>query len=99
MAVNCLDEVGVVDEKLSSNTTYYYKAVVMDGTKYSEPLKVTTKEATIPAPTNTNNTNKDDVVENPKTGVTFPVATLGIMMIGSIIALIVARKKSVFKQI
>lgn len=99
MAVNCLDEVGVVDEKLSSNTTYYYKAVVMDGTKYSEPLKVTTKEATIPAPTNTNNTNKDDVVENPKTGVTLPVATLGIMMIGSIIALIVARKKSVFKQI
>lgn len=99
MAVNCLDDVGIVDDELQSNTTYYYKAIVMDETKYSDVLEVTTKSASSIAIDTSTNTNKDDTKENPQTGVFFPTMTVLIMMIGSIIPLIYVRKKSVFKKI
>jgi len=112
-AVNCLDSVGIVDEGLKSNTTYYYKTIVDGGTIYSNPLEVTTKGSSTVTDNNTNNNNnnsnnntnnnnnnyQDDVVENPKTGVTFPIITITLVMIGSIAIMLYAKKKSFFKQI
>ena len=98
MATNCLDSVGIVDDELSSNSTYWYKTIVMDGTKYSEPLKVTTKSVST-TDTSTNNIKKDDVTENPQTGVFVPIIPIGLLIIGGIATLVIFRKKSVFKQI
>ena len=52
-AVNCTDYVGYTDKNLKSNTTYFYKTLLVDGTKYSDTLEIKTK-----AP----------ITKNPKTG-------------------------------
>lgn len=43
--------------------------------------------------------NEKLLKENPKTGESFPIVTYIIIMIGSIVALVFAHKKTVFKQI
>lgn len=98
-AVNCLDEVGIVDENLKSNTTYYYKTIVDGGTIYSSPLKVTTKEKATTTDNNENNNYKDNVIENPKTGVTFPIIAVTLVLIGSIAVIFYLKKKNVFKKL
>lgn len=97
-AVNCLDEVGIVDDNLKSNTTYYYKTAVVDGSKFSDILEITT-ESTASSIKNTNISGVDESVENPQTGAFLPVVTLSVIMIGSIIALVYTRKKSILKKI
>lgn len=87
-AVNCVDSVGLVDDNLKSSSTYYYKAIVLDGTKFGDVIKVTTKSS------NYSNSN-----EIPETGAFFNVIMALIIMLGSICTIIYARKKSVFKKI
>lgn len=99
MAVNCLDDVGIVDDQLQSNTTYYYKTIVVDGTKYSNVVEVTTKNVTPTVINEPTNTNDDNTIENPQTGIFFPIFAILILMVGGILALIYTRKKSVFKRI
>lgn len=86
-AVNCLDNVGIIDDGLNSNTTYYYKAILMNGTKYSDVLEVTTKSPSV-----------EEKIENPKTGVFFPTTAL-IIMITSFMTFICIRKRNVFKTL
>ncbi len=87
-AVNCLDSVGLVDDNLKSNTTYYYKTVVVDGTKYSNVLTLTTKDA-----------STSDGIDNPQTGAFFNIIIATIIMLSSIWILLYVRKKSLFKKI
>ena len=76
-----------------------------DGTKYSNPSEVTPKsQTTITKPSSDTNTNsnaskKDELVENPQTGVSFPIMTVLVLTIVSIIALLYTRKKSVFRKL
>jgi hypothetical protein len=79
--VNCLSGIGLTDEDLSMNTTYWYKTKVDYGTIYSDPIKVTTKAK----------------VENPKTGVkSYIIPTvLLITIIGS--SLYIISRKTLFK--
>ncbi len=93
-AVNCFNPEGFKDENLNSNTTYYYKSLVVGGTKYSEPLKVTTKEVR-----EVNTDNLDVSEENPPTGMSFPIITASIITVVSIVILKVIHKKSAFKRI
>lgn len=97
MAVNCSDSIGLIDDNLKSNTTYYYKAKIVGyryndiGAEFSEPISVTTKSKT--------NENKNDKVENPKTGVSFPIVITVATGIVAIIILIYSKRKSVFHKI
>lgn len=86
-AVNCLDSVGLVDNNLKSNTTYYYKTVVTDGTKYSNVLAVTTKDAS------------SDGIDNPQTGAFFNTIIAIIIMLSSIWTILYVKKKSLFKKV
>lgn len=100
--VNCLDSVGIVDEGLKSNTTYYYKTIVDGGTIYSSPLEVTTKGSSNIIDNNTNDNNnsnniQDDVEYNPNTGVAFPIIIVILALIGSM-AVMLYTKKKVFKN-
>ncbi len=76
-AVNCTDSVGYVDKNLKSNTTYFYKASLVDGTKYSDILEVKTK-----AP----------ITKNPKTNLSFPIITIILAIISGSIVLISMKK-------
>ena len=93
VAVNCLDGVGLTDENLKSNTTYYYKVLVDGGTKYSDVLKVTTLGNV--SASKESDTKDGESLENPKTGVLISVVSVLIIMIGSIVSLVYAKKKSV----
>lgn len=98
VAVSCLDGVGLTDENLKSNTTYYYKALVDGGTKYSDILKVTTSgnESVV----SEEKVSKDsESFENPKTGVIISIVSVLVIMIGSIVSLVYAKKKSEMKKI
>ncbi len=97
MAVNCVDGVGLVDDKLQSNTTYYYKAIVRDGDKYSDVVKVTTKGTSSDVNTS-NNDNEDDIV-NPQTGIFFPIMAIFVMVISVTFILLCVKKKDLFKNI
>ena len=111
LSINCLDSVGIVDEGLKSNTTYYYKTIVDGGNKYSEPIAVTTKESSTITNNDTNNNNNSNtnnnnnnssnnqfnVIENPKTGFTFPTITILLTLIGSI-SIILYTKKIIFNK-
>ncbi len=88
MAINCIDVVGLIDDDLKSNTTYYYKATVAGGTKYSDVLKVTTKGA-----------KSSNDPSNPKTGAFFNIIIALIIMLGSVCTIVYVRRKSVFKKI
>lgn len=97
-AVNCLDSVGIVDEGLKSNTTYYYKTIVDGGTIYSSPLEVTTKGSSNIIDNNTNDNNngnniQDDVEYNPNTGVAFPIIIVILVLIGSMVVMLYSKKK------
>lgn len=85
MAINCLGDVSYVDKNLSSNTTYFYKTVVMDGTNFSEPISVTTK--------------KKEVVENPKTGINNPITLISLISLITCLSMFVISKKKAIKQI
>lgn len=99
-AINCFGSVGVVDEGLKSNTTYYYKTIIDGGTVYSKPLKVTTNSISTTTTTNNNdNNNQDSIIKNPETGDTFYIITITLVLLGSIVLMIFAKKKSLFKQI
>lgn len=94
MAVNCLDDsVSIVDEGLKSNTTYYYKAIVDGGTIYSNPLEVTTKGNSFV----TNNNYQEEDIENPQTGVYFPIITM-VLLITCSIAVMMYFKKIYLKE-
>jgi len=99
MAVNCIDGVGIIDDDLNSNTTYYYKAVVMNGDKYSDILEVTTKKNASKTSNTSNDTNKEEKIENPETGIFFPTMAVFILMMISILTYIYAKEKSAFKKI
>ncbi len=99
-AVNCLGEVGLKDEGLESNTTYYYKAVVQDGTKFSNPLKVTTainQENTLTPDSNTNNSETEDI--NPNTGAFLDMTVIISALILVTITLYYIRKHRKFYNI
>ena len=104
-SVNCMDNVGMVDENLKSNTTYYYKAIVaLEGaTKYSDIIKVTTKKASTTisqTPVQSNNSsNKTNEIENPKTGTFFPLLIVTFMTVISFSIFRYSRKKSLFIKI
>lgn len=110
--VNCLDDVGVIDKNLQSDTVYYYKTKVVDGLNFSDVLKVTTKKATIVEPllqnpTSNNNSNnqlandvlKEEEIENPDTGLFLPISAIFLMLLVSILIFAYTRKKSVFKKL
>lgn len=93
-SVNCSGAIGITDDDLNSNTTYYYKAVVVGGSKYSKPISVTTKSLS-----KEEETKKDEVTENPKTGVvtnTIIIST-GIVLAGGIYYYL--RKKNIMNKI
>lgn len=83
-AVNCLDSVGVIDEGLESNTTYYYKAIIDGGTKYSDILSVTTKSSS---------TGTGDIVENPNTGSKYSFIVVILVVFGSITLALYTKKQ------
>lgn len=102
-AINCTEAVGLVDEGLKSNTTYYYKAMVYGGKEYSDVLEVTTNSLASTSNNsgaNANNSeNKDDTNKSKKEGVNNPdtgsfISTISIIgAIGIIIAIGIAIKK------
>lgn len=100
MAVNCSGDVGVVDENLESNKTYFYKGKIIGsklqdiGADFSIPIPVTTKNTI----TNTNaNVDKrsSNTVENPKTGVNTPIVGTVVVGVIAIVTLAHLKKKSV----
>ena len=111
--VDCLNNTGVVDKKLKSDTVYYYKTRVVDGVNFSDVLKVTTSKASIVEPeplpqitSSNNNSNQlanevknEEEIENPDTGLFFPFTAISLMLLVSILIFVYTRKKSVFKKI
>ena len=102
-AVNCLDSVGIVDEGLKSNTTYYYKAIVDGGNNFSDPLSVTTKGSSTVVDNNTNNNSnnsnnnnsnnnsnnnfQENVTENPQTGIIFSFIAIISIIFGCVVTM------------
>lgn len=92
-SVNCMGGVGLTDENLKSNTTYYYKAAISNSTNYSNIIEVTTKkdstvEVNVTVKDNINKTNKKNDVENPDTGMFIPCAIfMGLIILAIIIYL------------
>lgn len=81
--VSCIKTSGYIDKDLKANTTYFYKTVVTYSDKFSDPIKVTTKEAG----------------KNPKTGINYPVITISLIMISTLMGLVVINKNRKIKQI
>ena len=95
VAVNCMDgSVGLVDENLESNTTYYYKAIVEYGTIYSNIVEVKTKEEAA-----TVETKVKETVDNPKTGVKVPIVTTIILTISASLIFLYTKKKNLLSRI
>lgn len=87
-AINCLDpNAEFIDSNLKSNTTYYYKAIIIDENKYSNILEVKTGDPSM-----------GDITTNPDTGLASPI-TLGITLSIGILLLtfILKNKKGVRK--
>lgn len=84
LAVNCSNPVGIVDEELKSNTTYYYKAIVDGGTKYSDILSITTKKSS---------TSTGDITENPNTGSKYSFIVVILILFGSIALTLYTKKQ------
>lgn len=82
--VNCLDSVGMVDEGLKSNTTYYYKAIIDVGKNYSDILSVTTKSSS---------TGTGDIAENPNTGSKYSFIVVILVVFGSITLALYTKKQ------
>lgn len=93
--VNCLGSVGIVDEGLKSNTTYYYKAIIEGGDKYSDIIKVTTKSS---LEVNENIEEDPTIPENPQTGsfISMSFLSITIILIAGIIYF-VKKKNSIYK--
>ena len=76
LSLNCKDSIIYYDDDLKPNTTYFYKAVLENGTNYSKIYSATTKsvsaDASIPKP-------GDGTVLNPETGL--PLAVIVIIVI------------------
>ena len=90
--VNCLDStMSLVDVSLNSNSTYWYKASVEEGTIFSDPIKVTTQA-------NSSNTTKEEI-ENPKTGASISTIPIILLLVVSVIAYTIAKKISIIQKI
>ena len=90
------------DKLLTANTKYFYKMCLVGYTNCTNVLEVTTKSL----PTNVSDpvvddedNNSEEVIENPKTGVTVGVVGLIIIALFSIISLRVLNRKSLFKRL
>ena len=95
VSVNCMDgSVGLVDDNLESNTTYYYKAIVEYGTIFSDIIEVTTKEKAATAETKTK-----ESVDNPGTGVKIPIVTTIVLTISAAVILLYTKKKNLLSRI
>ncbi len=88
-AINCLDPDALfVDTHLKSNTTYYYKAMVTNGDKYSNIIEVKTSD-----------TSMGNITTNPDTGITSPLI-LGItLLIGILLFNFILKNKKGIKKI
>lgn len=93
-SVNCSGGIGITDEGLTAGTTYYYKAVIMGGNKFSESILVTTKSAAAET-----EAKKDETVENPKTGIVSNTVLIvsGLLLTSGIY--IILRKKNIINKI
>lgn len=94
-AVSCSDGIGIIDKNLKSNTTYYYKAIVYGGEKYSDIIKVSTKGNLVVD----EGIDEDPTIpENPQTGSfisTISVCGAITLIIG--IIYYVKKKNSIYK--
>ena len=79
--VNCSDGVGFVDTDLQSGTTYYYKAITVGGSKYSDVISATTL--------NNDVKNDKNVSDNPKTGLNKIYFAFGCGIISLIMSIII----------
>lgn len=91
--VACNGTVGLTDEGLKSGTTYYYKSLIVGGSKFSNPITVKTLGGSEVPPQTTSQ------VENPKTGVSSPILMMIVLAITSVVGIFIVNKNNVIKNI
>ena len=112
---NMSDGLYVMDDKLNDNTTYYYKVIVKNATKYSDVVQVKTlKTAKTPEENKTDdiknpnikdltdNTSTDDKksdIKNPETGAFINYFLVIIVMGLAVLSILLIRRKNKFFRI
>ncbi len=93
----------IIDNDLNANTTYYYKAIVNGGNKYSEIVSATTKSEDIETNNKSDNENTNynngetGTTNNPNTGIiSITISSIILATIGFIIFFVI-KKKNYFK--
>lgn len=103
--IKCNGEYGVVDDTLSENTTYYYKARFIYTNKMSDPVEIKTHGRTQSTNENettsitTTSTEKKTNPKSPETGVSSHIITTMIVSSLSIVAIILLKKNKVISQL
>lgn len=87
--INCINSDGYTDSNLSANTTYYYKTMIDGGSKYSGVLTITTLSSS----------SNNNVEDNPKTGVSFPIVMFLLIIVGGIVYNVCSKNKSPMSQL
>lgn len=85
--IDCVNSTGYTDSNLKSGTTYYYKTVIVGAEKYSDIISIST------------NGTINNVPENPKTGVSFPIVMLLLVFTCGIVLQVISKNKSPINQL
>lgn len=103
-AYNCKDGIEIIDNNLTPNTTYYYKAMLKNQSYDNSVYEITTKDIEKQEVDENDNKventeEKKETVENPDTGLNVPFIGLILFLSVSIIIFVYTKKYKKFNKI